>query len=761
MGKHHKYPMTSYLTSNINHHENDSIWSNPNELDLLDMKKSAMIKTNCHFLQVLPSIRKLYTSFDSLCPNMYRIHCSNSLRTLQEIICLAEEYLHLSPLSTISTNELLTNEKHFDDFLSKFQQSVIARTQIHPTQKMDIRCFGQGIQSYHPYNELNQSILFCFELTSSMRTNLSLPLDVIILDPDENLVTIDLQSISTYNQGHTKLFSCQYTPMNKAGIYRISFFHNNIKVINQQHMIFIRNPTSNYGSYQKKQSSLVEEIIKLPQQEVPHYELEGDGCSTKIIVNSIARFRLRLKSSYNTYQHPSVDSFSISILDPHGHTIVVQRRTLSPDLLELTYQPMSIGEHRLLVLFNNTIHRQVAIDVIQDELNFPSKLKPFGPGLKRAIVGLPTEFYVDLNQTLHPNIHFRLEPSYQAEIDYEQQMATVRYVPLTEGKCPIHILENDKDITNSPFIAHVDKSLSLRDKPRIRVVGLPKELMLHRTVEFQVFIDSPFDDSNRHLNVDILTDGKHSPSVFIRRRHRTSYVCSFTPVTLGKHFISVDYAGIVAEQNPFYSHAIQEKDILLSGPAMKNACVPLNQPTHFLFSLKDCLTTTLNEKNSTYESGYSSNDDISSKSSLSSSSTDIQTSANEDESNYRVTITDGHGNIKPNVLIKEFYDTKNENNMRVDFTPDEQILYINISCTCSTLFEPQSASTPKKFNTCAAFPNLCSTPRPAHIRWSLSKYTPRPVDSSTPQTRKVKKSAVPDLQRLIYPTAQSMKIWLL
>ncbi|CAF0839403.1 unnamed protein product [Adineta ricciae] len=79
----------------------------------------------------------------------------------------------------------------------------------------------------------------------------------------------------------------------------------------------------------------------------------------------------------------------------------------------------------------------------------------------------------------------------------------------------------------------------------------------------------------------------------------------------------------------------------------------------------------------------------------------------------------------------------------------------------STLFEPQSASTPKKFNTCAAFPNLCSTPRPAHIRWSLSKYTPRPVDSSTPQTRKVKKSAVPDLQRLIYPTAQSMKIWLL
>jgi hypothetical protein len=220
--------------------------------------------------------------------------------------------------------------------------------------------------------------------------------------------------------------------------------------------------------------------------EIPRYELEGDGCSTKIIVNSIARFRLRLKSSIISYPNSTVDSFSLSILDPYGHTIVVQRRILSPDLLELTYQPMSIGEHKLVILFNNKIHRQLTIDVIHDELNYLSKLKPFGPGLKRAIVGLPTEFYVDLNQTSNQNIHFRLEPSYQAEIDYEQQMATVRYIPLKEGDCPIHILENDKDISRSPFIAHIEKSSISREKPRVRVVGLSKQIMLHRPVEFQV-----------------------------------------------------------------------------------------------------------------------------------------------------------------------------------------------------------------------------------------------------------------------------------
>jgi hypothetical protein len=222
---------------------------------------------------------------------------------------------------------------------------------------------------------------------------------------------------------------------------------------------------------------------------IPEYELEGDGCSTKIIVNSIARFRLRIKS----LNHSSlIDLFMISILDPYGHTIVVQRRILASDLLELTYQPMSIGEHQLKILFQNQIQRQVIIDVINDELNYLSKLKPFGPGLKRAIVGLPTEFYVDLNQTTNDNIHFRLEPSYQAEIDYEQQLATVRYVPLNEGNCPVHILENDKDILSSPFIVHVEKNLTSHEQPRIRVIGLSEKIILHRPIEFQVRRKSNF-----------------------------------------------------------------------------------------------------------------------------------------------------------------------------------------------------------------------------------------------------------------------------
>lgn len=164
--------------------------------------------------------------------------------------------------------------------------------------------------------------------------------------------------------------------------------------------------------------------------------------------------------------------------------------------------------------------------------------------------------------------------------------------------------------------------------------------------------------------------------MFIHRRDNSSYKCSFIPVTLGRHIISIDYTGIVPENNPFYCQAIQEKDIQLTGPAVNNQCLELNKPTYFHFKLEDFLLKNSSDRNLAYESGYSSNDDTS----FNSSSTDGSKQSSNEPNNYQVTITDGHGNKKPNVLVKR--DTEHiSDNVRVDFTPDEQILYINISCT--------------------------------------------------------------------------------
>ena len=57
---------------------------------------------------------------------------------------------------------------------------------------------------------------------------------------------------------------------------------------------------------------------------------------------------------------------------------------------------------------------------------------------------------------------------------------------IIKDKLKIKILENNKDISQSPFIAYVERNLKSHEKPRIHVTGLSKQINLHRPVEFQV-----------------------------------------------------------------------------------------------------------------------------------------------------------------------------------------------------------------------------------------------------------------------------------
>ena len=181
--------LTIPSTSNFFYDKSDFLCSNSTELNLLQTKKAPFMTpfiNENYFLKVLPCIRRLYTLFNSICPNIYRLHCSDSLRILQELICLIDEYLHINLPLTISTNELLYNEEYFDDFLHRLR--LVPLYQSYPNRystviKPEIRCFGQGIQSSNSKNQLNEKLLFCFELTTSLESQFSSPINILIFDP--------------------------------------------------------------------------------------------------------------------------------------------------------------------------------------------------------------------------------------------------------------------------------------------------------------------------------------------------------------------------------------------------------------------------------------------------------------------------------------------------------------------------------------------------------------------------------------------------
>jgi hypothetical protein len=240
--------LTIPSTSSFLYDKSDFIWNNPTELNLLHMKKSPIVTPVCedHFLKLLPCIRRLYTVFNSICPNIYRIHCSESSRVLKEIICLIEEYLHIYLPANIPINELIYNKEYFHDFIHKLRRLPLYHSSLNTNSlstKTSIRCFGQGIRSSDYNNQLNHTTLFCFELKTSIKSNLALPIEILILDPNKNIVPNDIKYINTDNQGYTKLFSCSYKPTTQSGNYTISFLYNYLEVTNSPFTVFIRNPS--------------------------------------------------------------------------------------------------------------------------------------------------------------------------------------------------------------------------------------------------------------------------------------------------------------------------------------------------------------------------------------------------------------------------------------------------------------------------------------------------------------------------------------
>jgi len=64
----------------------------------------------------------------------------------------------------------------------------------------------------------------------------------------------------------------------------------------------------------------------------------------------------------------------------------------------------------------------------------------------------------------------------------------MNYTPMSEGYLPIEIIENERELSSSPFLVYVENLANIKSKPNIRVIGLDKQLILHRKNEFQVRI---------------------------------------------------------------------------------------------------------------------------------------------------------------------------------------------------------------------------------------------------------------------------------
>lgn len=86
-----------------------------------------------------------------------------------------------------------------------------------------------------------------------------------------------------------------------------------------------------------------------------------------------------------------------------------------------------------------------------------SKIRAYGPGLEGGMVGKPAEFIVETNGETGA-LGFAIEGPSQAKIDCSDNgdgSADVKYLPTVPGEYAVHILCDNEDIPNSPYLATV------------------------------------------------------------------------------------------------------------------------------------------------------------------------------------------------------------------------------------------------------------------------------------------------------------------
>lgn len=148
---------------------------------------------------------------------------------------------------------------------------------------------------------------------------------------------------------------------------------------------------------------------------------------------------------------------------------------------------------------------------------------------------------------------FSIEGPSQARIDCNDNgdgSANVRYWPTVPGEYAVHILCNDEDIPQSPFMAWIEAPGNF-DPNKVKAYGPglePSGQIIGRPTEFTV---DTHNAGEAPLRVQAIDQDYTPVDVQVRNNGNGTYTCRYTPRNPLRHCIMIDYGGVAVPNSPF------------------------------------------------------------------------------------------------------------------------------------------------------------------------------------------------------------------
>ncbi|XP_064417245.1 filamin-C isoform X3 [Latimeria chalumnae] len=307
----------------------------------------------------------------------------------------------------------------------------------------------------------------------------------------------------------------------------------------------------------------------------------GRGLQPKgVRVKEVADFKVFTKGAGS-------GELKVSVKGPRGMEEPVKVREVGDSVYECDYYPALPGKYTVTITWGGYAIPRSPFEVqVAPEVS-TQKVRAWGPGLETGVVGKSADFVVEAIGTEVGTLGFSIEGPSQAKIECDDQgdgSCDVRYWPTEPGEYAVHVICDDEDIKDSPFMAHILPATNeyFPEKVKARGLGLePTGCIVNKPAEFTIDARGA---GKAELKI-YAQDAEGIPiDIQIKDNGDNTFFCVYVPLKAIKHTIIITWGGVNIPNSPFrvnIGEGSHPENVKVYGPGVEKTGLKANEPTYF------------------------------------------------------------------------------------------------------------------------------------------------------------------------------------
>ncbi|XP_067438052.1 filamin-C isoform X9 [Thunnus thynnus] len=307
----------------------------------------------------------------------------------------------------------------------------------------------------------------------------------------------------------------------------------------------------------------------------------GRGLQPKgLRVKEVADFKVYTKGAGS-------GELKVTVKGPKGLEEPVKVLEMENGVFECNYYPIMTGKYTISITWGGHSIPRSPFEVQVSEEAGPQKVRAWGPGLETGMVGKSADFVVEAIGTEVGTLGFSIEGPSQAKIECDDKgdgSCDVRYWPTEPGDYAVHVICDDEDIKDSPFMAHILPAADDVFPEKVKCFGPglePIGCIVNKPADFTIDTHG----AGRGELKLYAQDAEGFPiDIQITDNGDSTFFCVYIPTKPIKHTIIVTWGEVNVPNSPFrvtIGEGSHPENVKVYGPGVEKTGLKANEPTYF------------------------------------------------------------------------------------------------------------------------------------------------------------------------------------